>query len=422
MATISYKIFLHHKKEDGTYNIKYPLTHLSKTKYISSRFHVNDSQIKKVKVKRINKKTNEIKESVDIVIRDVSVLGKVNSDLEKYRTKIEDIGISIKNMSVSDVKNILEQDDAPVSIDFVTFYREYLESLLEQQKRGQHRSLRSPFNHLIDFVDKIDANDVDSVFLKSFELHLRKEKTLVRKNAGKQDHLINSSLDDAGVFKVMEGIRNIHNKCKDKYNSERNEVITSDPFKYYKMPRYKMKRKDMDKDLVSKIVAYRDMELQGRKQLARDISMLSLYLCGMNAKDMYDGNYVIKDGRIEYERAKTSSRRTDNAFISVKITKESKPLLEKYTPEYLQNRYASHEGFTSALSAGHKGSGFTFYDFRDAFTSIAINICGFPDNAVEAAINHFDESKVINRYKARDWSVIDRVQEAVINKINEDLK
>jgi hypothetical protein len=38
----------------------------------------------------------------------------------------------------------------------------------------------------------------------------------------------------------------------------------------------------------------------------------------------------IYNGRLEYNRMKTKAKRRDRAFISIKITDEMKPILEKY--------------------------------------------------------------------------------------------
>lgn len=412
MATINYLIL--NKKKDGTYSIKYMLIHNREKKYFSSRFFVVDNQVTK-------KKKKDQKDKFEITLRDPKVIDNVNADLKIYREKIENIGASIKYMSAEDVKAEITKIKRTESIDFIEFCRDYLSGLKEGGKTGTYRSMNPPFNHLCDFSPILNANDVDSAFLKAFEAYLRKDKALIRSNAEKSNHVVKSALNDAGVFKVMQGIRNLHNKCKEKYNSENNIVITTDPFKFYKMPKYKIIRKDMDKDLVHKIQEYVRQELTGRALLARDIFMLSFYLCGMNAKDMYAGEYKIIEGRIEYERAKTAERRDDNAFISVYIPNEAKELLEKYNPQYLQKRYSAHENFIHALGAGHKGSGFTFYEARHSFASIAVNICGFSFDKVERALNHFDETRTINRYAARDWSIIDEVQEAVIKYINEDL-
>lgn len=402
MATIKYIILEHHKKSDGKYNIKFRLTHNRKTRYISSSLFAVDKQLNK-----------------DLTIKDTKLLLKANSHVETYWDRIQDIGTSISYMDVDDVLKVITSETIVEDVDFVKFCEKYLEGLKEKGKTGTLRAMRPAYNYLKDYVESIDANDVDSLFLKAFDSYLRTEKKITRHNGeGRTEHTINSALNDAGVFKVMQNLRSFHNHCKSEYNSERNEVITSNPFKYYKMPKYSPARKDMDSEIIEKIRSYRDADLTGRKELSRDIFMLSFYLCGMNAKDMYDGKYIItSSGRIEYERAKTSERRSDNAFISIKIPKEAIPLLKKYSPTYLQKRYNTHEGFTSALSGGAKGSGFTFYGARDSFASIAANICGFNTNMIEVALNHYDRSRVINNYVARDWTVIDRVQKGVLKTI-----
>lgn len=407
MATINH--YISYKKSDNTYNVKYELIHNRQKRYFSSSIFLTESQIKKKKVKT--------KAGVEYSIRDIKVLEKVQDEEKAIRGKILDIGLSIKNMPIDELKSLITSVEAPKSVEFVSFCKAYLEELLINGKVGTHRAMKSPYNHLVDYVPSIDASDVDSGFIKSFEEFLRSERKIVRSNGQKSKHEIVSTLGDAGVFKVMQGIRNFHNKCKERFNTERNIIVTSDPFKYYKMPKYKLERKDMDKDLVEKIKNFKKSELSGRKEISRDIFMLSFYLCGMNAKDIYLGTYKIIDGRIEYERSKTSERRADNAFISVSIPDEAKPLLQKYNPEYLKNKYKSHEGLLKGLSMGFKDTGFSFYDARHAFASIAVNICGFSFDKVERALNHFDESRVINRYAARDWSIVDEVQAAVIEKV-----
>ncbi|NGM63921.1 hypothetical protein G5B43_01445 [Sphingobacterium sp. SGR-19] len=56
--------------------------------------------------------------------------------------------------------------------------------------------------------------------------------------------------------------------------------------------------------------------------------MLSFDLCGINAVDLYQlSERDIRDGRVDYNRSKTEGKRKDNAFISIKIVEEARPLL-----------------------------------------------------------------------------------------------
>lgn len=79
---------------------------------------------------------------------------------------------------------------------------------------------------------------------------------------------------------------------------------------------------------MSYVVAIRDCDTKPNSlaKLFKDLFMLSFYLCGMNAKDMY----LIKDfneDRISYNRGKTKDKRKDSAFISIKKIPESIPLV-----------------------------------------------------------------------------------------------
>ncbi|SHN33595.1 hypothetical protein SAMN05216524_110110 [Mucilaginibacter sp. OK098] len=47
MATIKEVILKHHKKEDGTYNIKFRLTHNPKITYINTNYFAGEKQLKK---------------------------------------------------------------------------------------------------------------------------------------------------------------------------------------------------------------------------------------------------------------------------------------------------------------------------------------------------------------------------------------
>lgn len=59
--------------------------------------------------------------------------------------------------------------------------------------------------------------------------------------------------------------------------------------------------------------------------------MLSFYLCGTNAVDFYQATLAnIQNGRFEYKRSETESRRLDQAFIIIYIPDEAKSLLNEY--------------------------------------------------------------------------------------------
>ena len=121
--------------------------------------------------------------------------------------------------------------------------------------------------------------------------------------------------------------------------------------------------------------------MSSRGELARDMFMLSFYLCGINAVDLYKGDYILNNDRLEYNRSKTKGKRKDSAFISIHIPAVAMPLVLKYCNR-LSERYATITNFNKAISKGMKVvcdltglKGVTFYSARHSFGNLARNKC-----------------------------------------------
>src|SRR5690606_31428841 len=162
-----------------------------------------------------------------------------------------------------------------------------------------------------------------------------------------------------------------------------------------------------------------------RAELAKELYMLSFFLCGMNAVDLYQLNpQDIRNGRVDYNRSKTKGKRKDNAFISIKVVDEAKPLLEKYIGS-VAKRYSSIGCFNKALSKGMEQvcrlsglSDVTFYWARHTFASVARNDCRVSKDDVALALNHVDEgNRTTDIYIAKDWKIMDDVQRKVIAQL-----
>ena len=150
--------------------------------------------------------------------------------------------------------------------------------------------------------------------------------------------------------------------------------------------------------------------------------MLSFYLCGMNAVDIFQLTKIeSRNWRIDYNRSKTQRQRKDNAYISVKIIYRAKPLLEKYVDQ-LSTRYVNINGFNKALGMGmvhlRKIIGIpelTFYWARHTFAIIARNSCRMSKDDVALALNHVDsEHSTTDIYIEKDWSIVDDGQINVV--------
>jgi len=231
-------------------------------------------------------------------------------------------------------------------------------------------------------------------------------------------------LSDSGLHNHMRDLRTLFNAACNMYNNEDLGIyrIKHYPFKKYKVGSAPLTKKR--NNTLEEVIAIRDCNTKpgSRAELAKDIYMLSFYLCGMNSVDLYHlTKNDIRNGRIDYNRAKTQGRRKDNAFISIKVIEEARPLLEKYV-EKLSMRYSTHGVLDTALSQGMKQlrkltgiPGATIYWARHTFATVARNACRISKDDVSLALNHVDdEHRTTDIYIEKDWSIVDDVQIKVI--------
>lgn len=409
MATLYYKIFPHHQKKDGTFNVKICLTHKGKQVYHSTTHHAGRGQLKR-----------------DMSIKDNTLLRDVMADVERMERKLSALGNTVSDMDPKRLLAELTKTDSMEAPDFVAFCIGHLDTLTE----GYRRSLRPTVYSIRDFFGpSYPATGITSEKLREFEKYVSGKRTVVRR--GRDDKERTMIVDGAtanGVYWIMNGFRVLFNACRAKNNTEYSVLIPNRPFDYYKMPRrVKIRKKGGDLS-IEDIVKIRDMELNGRPAMARDIFMLSFYLCGINAKDIYDREWEVYDGRVWYRRSKTRGRRMDEALISVKIPPQAAGLVDRFGGALLRRRYSEYGNLMKALKAGLDDvakaldlPALKFSHARHTFATLAFNACGFTKEEIAAALNHVDgKYAVTEHYIARDWSVIDKVQAGVLRLISGD--
>jgi integrase len=214
-------------------------------------------------------------------------------------------------------------------------------------------------------------------------------------------------LTDNGVHCHFPDLRVLFNNIKNHYNDEDLGlvIVKHYPFKKYKVKRYKPRRKK--KLTIAQVCSIRDLIVprNTRIEQAKELFMLSFYLCGMNAVDLHKLEATENaPKRVEYFRSKTTGRRTDEAFISIKLIKESKALYLKYAG-LLTKRYGNYRSLNQAVAYGMRAIGkklriseLEFYDARHAFADIARNKCRFSVDDIALALNHIDEENTLLTY------------------------
>jgi integrase len=367
MATIKEVVLKHHKKEDGTYNIKYRLTHNRKVTYINTNYFAGEKQLKK-----------------DFTVKDKFLLSVISTEIAKYRMRLLELNSVLIYLDVKELANRLTQPEENFVIDIIDFAKQYISELIEQGRKGTSYPLLTVINSLCDYFGSqiVEIDQINSLTLPNYEKYLRKARKFKRKNQfGKEiDYVSKGRLSDSGLHNHMRDLRTLFNAARDKFNDEDRGLIRIKhyPFKKHKVIDAPMTpKRALTIEQIKNIREFKCMP-GSRAELAKEIFLLSFYMCGMNAKDIYGlCQSAIVKSRVNYNRAKTKNRRKDSAFISINLISEASPLLFKYINR-LQDRYAESSNFNKALNKGLKEIGeaigipsLTVYSARHSFGSIA---------------------------------------------------
>jgi integrase len=408
MATVCAKVLKHHLKADGTYNVKIRIFHKNEKRYFDSEHYVTDKQLTR-----------------KMEIKDPFVNQLLHKKLINYRVLIGELGGKLDFFTCEQLRDYLV--DSNKEINFIEFCDEHVHQLKIDGREGTAANHTTVRNSLVDYFkrDKIAFSEISAVMLKSYARFLRAPRKMERINQMNKIFIIEKvGLSDVGLYNHMRDLRTLFNAAREKYNDEDLGIIKIPhyPFKKYKIGSPPQTRKRNIPLKVVRSIRDCDVEPGGRAELARDLFMLSFYMCGMNAVDLYYCNTEnIRKGRLEYNRSKTKERRKDKAFISVKILAEAKPLLEKYLGK-LPLRYSTYKGLDTALSKGMKLvtksldiPAITFYWGRHTFANSARNDCRMSKDDIALALNHVDHGhQTTDIYISKDWKIVDEVQAKVI--------
>lgn len=411
MATFKALVLPHQKRQDNTYNIKIRINHQSETRYIATPWYAKEKDLGK---------NREIKS--------YRYIDLTNRLIQEYLDKYESLGAKVCGMSVDNLVDFLtekEEEEKPFELDFVQYTRDYIEKLKKSGHNGTAASYQSAINSLVRYAGKqeIDIKVLTTKFINGWMKWIMATPTRKGKCGGRAPSHYASSL------------RAMHNRAKLEFNDEDSGIIriSNSPFAKAEIPKPPVTRKRAL--TIEQIRAIASLPIPkesrgGRMELAKDAFLLSFFLVGMNAADLY--NVTDFDGeRLTYQRMKTKTRRDDRAEISIKVEPEIVPLLKKYADRRKRrvfnfyNRYSTTNNFNAALNKGLKQVGkilgidnLEFYAARHSWATIAVNDAGIDKYTVHEALNHVDPAmRVTDIYIKKNWSNIDRANRKVIDLV-----
>lgn len=232
----------------------------------------------------------------------------------------------------------------------------------------------------------------------------------------------------------LGGLRHLYREAMRELNTDDTQVITNDPFARYRVPRQALGHgvRALELPQLLDVLKYRNIARpSGRAQLARDCFALSFCLMGMNAADLYE----VRDcsgGYLRYKRVKTRNRRSDEAYIEVRVHPALGELMRKYRGNTrvfnFYTRYKDGTEFCRALDVGLKEvgeavgiPGLTFYQARHTFATLSRNLLRISKSDVDEALNHVGNSRLADVYIKKDFAIINENLFALIDRVLAEL-
>ena len=398
MGTISFKpVVADHKKADGTYTIRIRVTANRKSKYISTNISVSDIQLTR---------TGNIK--------DRAVLDNLDALVARMRAASADIDpFVVSRMTVDEIVRYIENNqEGTFRLEFFGFAQKVIESKATKNTRNYYRNAVVAF---AEFTGRksMDISEITSSLMRNFEAWL-----VAKYGKGARA---------TGAY--PESIGHIHGQARLMYNNEETgEIKIRNPFAYFHATRTRQPaHRNVSRETIQAFIDRRDKLTLKTDIMSADLFLLSFALMGMNAADLY-ACPAPQDGILIYNRAKTASRRDDNAEMHVMIDPRIQKLFEKWADPEKRHALRLYKkirpnvlnlelsiGLRRACKLMGIEERLTFYSARHTWATLAYS-AGVDKSIINDCLCHVDESmKVTDIYISKDWERLWKANEAVLD-------
>jgi len=352
MATVRPMVDPHQQKKDGTWKVKIIVTHNRNKGYIETQHYVVEKQLRR-----------------DYTIKDQFILSALNPVLDGYRKKISELGEKLNFHTAKSLTDLLKHGELRAeTINFIAFGWSVVKLIEKGDRKGCLGNFKAVMYGLQDFFssDNVAVTEITSKMLLKYEKLLRTPRTMMRPDQfGNMRPRHSKGVTDGGLHNHMRDLRTIFKDAMKFYNDKEKgiEIIKHYPFENYKVVEGPEKTKpkltvDQVKQIRNLKVLTFELEKEHKKAVREDgdyalkdliyvlkdskehqaieLAMLSFYMCGMNAVDLFNlppaDEATIQ--RLNYNRSKTKARRKDQAFISLHIPDEAVPYMLNMPENY----------------------------------------------------------------------------------------
>lgn len=391
MAKISIIIDTRRPNAVGRFPIKFRIVHGSTNTTIGTGIHIEQRYF--------------VGDAEHIVSPNCPNAKNINSDLRslfyKYQSSISELenNTQLATISASAIKDHIKNNNpTPIETTFSSEIDKYISNCRKPKTAHGYAYARDLLYRYIG-KQNIHFEEINYTFIKGFNRWLEQQGL---------------GINSRSV--VMRNIRAVFN-----------EAIKSDlidirlyPFRNFTIERVKKEKEYLsDEQLTALLTA--DIK-QSSYARARDIFMLSFYLCGINPIDLYQ--LPKSNGLISFIREKIAHKEPDNVRIS--IQPEAQRIIDKYKGAehllYFADNSTSYSVFKRnttrdlSLLGNRLGMHLYFYLARYTWSTIASRI-GVPHEVIDKALGHIDTS-VLDKYVSFDWNRVDAANRQVIDYVN----
>lgn len=330
----------------------------------------------------------------------------INESIEtlffRYTNTLRDLENAGKliGKSVAEIKKLLTAVQAGSDKENLTdYFIRYAESRRTEKSQEVYRytlkAIRAFDNEEIPF------EKVNVIWLKAFDAYLEKQ--------------------GVGINTRAIHFRNL----RAVFNSAINEDLIGleyYPFRKFKIASSRKDKESLTEEQLQRLIAYETP--YPFRRTARDLFLLSFYMCGMNLVDLYHLDRL-RDGRAHFVRTKTSGKNINP--VSILVQPEAAEIISRYAGtdhvlRFIEER-ATYDTFIHQIQRSLRHiskelgiEGLTFYWARYTWATLADKL-GVSEKEISKGLGHVDTSIAGKFYISYDWTKVDRANRTVIDYI-----
>lgn len=391
MATLKLAVTPDKAAKDGTHKIRIALGHKSTTRYIVTRFKIDNlSQFKNGQV---------------VKRPDAAMINtKLRNLLNEYQEKLD----SIKCIQMYDCKQLREillssSSKSQTAATFQAVANDYIAELMEEKRDSYAKLLERNSRYFTEFAKgEFLLSDISPEIINNYARFLRHTK----------------GVGETTLNMMMSRTRTIINRGIKK------QLVKYDisPFAYYSIKSSPIREVDISIQNLIKIKNYEPKEKKLR--VARDLFMLSFYLGGINLADLLNIDFR-KTEVIDYIRKKARNLKQGEQRIVISIPEAAKPMIKEWMNKNTGRldfgykftysnfyRYLTRNinEMADILNTNQK---VVYYSARKTFAQFASEL-GIPDGVIDYCLGHSDKSRGVIRYYTK---VKQKQAEIAINRV-----